>query len=145
MARKDSLKKLKSVLMKRREALSRALNGDLSLLMEMKEQSGGDVVDFALDTSAGEISSQLAEVESREIKQIDKALDRMKSGEYGQCEICSGKIPLVRLKILPYATMCINCQRELEKHGDVDASEIDWSNIVDVSSRSLNLSDAELN
>ena len=127
--------------MKRRDALVRALNGDLSLLMELKEQSGGDVVDFASDTSAGEISSQLAEVESRELKQLDKALDRMKSGEYGQCEICSGKIPLMRLQILPYATMCINCQRELEKLGDVDAADVDWSHIVDLpaSDRNLNV------
>lgn len=144
MARKDSLIKLKAVLVKRREALRKALDGDLSLLMELTEQSG-DVVDFASDTSAGEITSQLAEVESRELKQIDRALSRLESGEYGECEICLGKIPLSRLQVLPYATMCISCQREVEKHGDIERGDADWSRIVDMtqSDRDLNVSDLE--
>jgi DnaK suppressor protein len=31
--------------------------------------------------------------------------------------VCGGKIPLARLNALPYATMCIECQRELERSG----------------------------
>jgi len=42
----------------------------------------------------------------------------MKEGTYGQCEVCSGRIPLVRLHALPYATMCIGCQRDLERSGE---------------------------
>ena len=50
MARKDSIKKLKVVLIQRREALIKALAGDNSLLNEMSKQTSGDVIDFALDT-----------------------------------------------------------------------------------------------
>jgi DnaK suppressor protein len=42
----------------------------------------------------------------------------MKEGTYGQCEVCGGRIPLARLEALPYATMCIACQRELERSGE---------------------------
>ncbi|MCA9173264.1 MAG: TraR/DksA family transcriptional regulator [Planctomycetales bacterium] len=117
MARKDAILKLHQVLVKRRDALRQALAGDLSLLKELRDQQGGDVVDFALDSAQDEISSQLAEVESRELSQIDGALERIREGRYGLCEICNKPIPLARLQALPYAQSCINCQRELEASG----------------------------
>jgi DnaK suppressor protein len=117
MARRDAIKALRDVLLKRREALRRALSGDLSLLKELSDQSSGDVVDFALDSAHNEISSQLAEVESRELANVDMALERIREGTYGACESCNEQIPLARLQALPYATSCIDCQRELEKNG----------------------------
>ena len=104
MPRKDSILKMRHILITRRDALRRALAGDLSLLKEMRQQSGGDVVDAALDSAQDEINSQLAEVESRELASIDKALEQMGEGTYGICEGCGQKIPLARLNALPYAT-----------------------------------------
>lgn len=117
MARKDSLLNLRSILVKRRDALRSALAGDLSLLKELRSESPGDVVDAAYDSTQDEISSQLAEVESRELASIENALERMTDGKYGQCEVCGGRIPMARLNALPYATVCIDCQRELERSG----------------------------
>ena len=128
MARKDSILKLRQLLVQRRDALRRALAGDLSMLKSMAEQSGGDVVDAALDAAQDEISSQLAEVESRELAQIENALERMRQGTYGQCEICESKIPLARLSALPYAMTCIDCQRAAEAGGSVGGS---WATFVD--------------
>jgi DnaK suppressor protein len=45
----------------------------------------------------------------------------MKAGKYGSCEYCGGKIPMARLNALPYATMCIECQREAERSGGSSA------------------------
>jgi DnaK suppressor protein len=117
MARKDALFNLRAILVRRRDALRSALAGDLSLLKELRSESPGDIVDAALDSSHDEISSQLAEVESRELASIENALERMRGGQYGTCEYCGGKIPMARLTALPYATMCIGCQREAERSG----------------------------
>lgn len=117
MARKDSLLNLHAILVRRRDALRSALAGDLTLLRELRSESPGDVIDAAYDSAQDEISSQLAEVESRELAHIENALERMRAGSYGSCEVCSCKIPLARLNALPYATMCIDCQRELERSG----------------------------
>lgn len=117
MARKDALLNLRAILIRRRDALRSALAGDLSLLRELRSESPGDVIDAAYDTAQDEISSQLAEVESRELASIENALERMKAGVYGLCEVCNGKIPMARLDALPYATMCISCQRDLERSG----------------------------
>ena len=117
MARNEALLNLRAILIRRRDALRSALAGDLSLLKELRSESPGDVVDAAYDSAQDEISSQLAEVESRELANIENALERMKAGKYGLCEVCNGKIPMARLNALPYATMCIECQRELERSG----------------------------
>ena len=130
MGRKDTLKRLRDVLVLRREALKQALNGDLSLLNNLKDTKA-DVVDVALDSIQDEINSQLAEVESRELKSMDAALDRFDEGTYGVCEGCKSDIPLTRLQALPYAVCCIECKRKLEEHGYKTAQEVDWSNIFD--------------
>lgn len=118
MARKESLANMRAILVKRRDALRSALAGDLTLLRELHSQSPGDVIDAAYDTAQDEVNSQLAEVESRELASIENALGRMKDGTYGQCEVCGSRIPLARLEALPYATMCIACQREVERSGE---------------------------
>lgn len=138
MARKDSLLKLQSLLVNRRDALRQALAGDLSLLKSLPEQTGGDVVDAALDAAQDEISSKLAEVESRELVQIDTALERIREGTYGQCEVCNNKIPLARLNALPYAMTCIDCQRAAETGNGPPA---DWGLMLDTD---VSLSDSEV-
>ncbi|MBN1854448.1 MAG: TraR/DksA family transcriptional regulator [Pirellulales bacterium] len=133
MARKDQILKLGNVLVKRRDALRKALAGDLSLLKEFRSENAGDVVDAALDSAQNEISSQLAEVESRELANIEKALQRLRNGTYGICEGCEGKIPVARLNALPYATFCINCQRASEISGSGSQLDADWSRVLDSS------------
>ena len=73
MARKDSLVSLRAILVRRRDALRSALAGDLSLLRDLRSESPGDVIDAAYDSTQDEISSQLAEVESRELANIETA------------------------------------------------------------------------
>ena len=124
MVRKDAILNLKKVLIKRRDALRKALAGDLSMLKELREQASGDIVDFALDSAQDEISSQLAEVESRELSYIEYALEQMREGQYGTCGGCKGKIPLARLQALPYAATCIECQRSAEKDPDSDLARL---------------------
>ena len=125
MPRKDSLLNLRVILIRRRDALRNALAGDLSLLKELRSESPGDVIDAAYDSTQDEICSQLAEVESRELSNIENALHRMRVGKYGSCEVCNGKIPMARLNALPYATMCIECQRDLERSGASGGSQYD--------------------
>jgi len=145
MTRKEAILNLRNVLIKRRDALRRALAGDLSMLKELREQTKGDVIDFALDAAQDEISSQLAEVESRELANIENALERMREGAYGACQQCSENIPLARLQALPYANLCIRCQREAEKGGGQQGAP-DWSRLIDTSpaDKDVVFSDIEL-
>lgn len=145
-SRKQAILNMREVLLKRREALRRALAGDLSLLRELDSRAGGDVVDFALDSVQDEITSQLIEVESRELARIEKALEKMQAGTYGICEECGCDIPLARLYALPYATLCIRCQRELERQGAAERREVDWSRLGEMEPQDseVSLNDIEL-
>ncbi|MBI2481382.1 MAG: TraR/DksA family transcriptional regulator [Planctomycetia bacterium] len=114
MRRRDALRRMRSNLLRRREALCKSLDLSRSQLQATSDQDAGDNADVALDAEYHEISSQLAEVESNELAQIDVALERIASGEYGICDDCGRSIPLVRLQAVPYASLCIQCQRGQE-------------------------------
>src|SRR5687768_5541762 len=145
MARKDAIYTMRQILVKRRDALRKALAGDLSMLKELREQTAGDIVDAALDSAQDEINSQLAEVESRELAQIENALARIRSGNFGACEGCSLKIPSARLSALPYATLCIDWEREAEKYGGGGGAADDWGRILDSSGDGdVSISDIEI-
>src|SRR4051794_31675623 len=143
-SRKESIDKMRELLVTRRNALRKALAGDLSLLKQLREQSGGDVVDAALDAAQDEISSQLAEVESRELANIERALVLIKKGSYGVCEGCGERIPLARLNALPYATSCIECQRAAETGGGAGGSGSDWSRVLDSGFSDVDVSFSDL-
>ena len=140
MSRKDAILNMRQILIKRRDALRKALAGDLSLLKELRAQPSGDMVDAALDSVQDEISSQLAEVESRELTRIEYALERMREGQFGTCEGCGQNIPMARLNALPYATYCIGCQREAERQGGGSGADVDWSRLLDSSGGDVDLS-----
>jgi DnaK suppressor protein len=140
--RKEALKKLREILLQRREALVKALAGDNSLLNEMSQQAGGDVIDFALDSASDEIFSRLAEAESRELAHIQYALEKLDEGTYGNCESCEKSIPLTRLQALPYATLCIDCKRKVEQGIIAPGSAGGW---VAADSEDAALGDMDIN
>jgi len=116
MSRKEALLKLRQVLLQRRDAMRRVLEGDLTALAELSLASG-DLADAALDSAHEEVTSQMAEVEGRELVQIEEALQRFDDKTYGLCVECDKPVPLARLQALPYARFCIDCQRQSEKRG----------------------------
>ena len=146
MARKDALLALHKLLVLRRDALRRALAGDMSLLKEMGSSGSGDSADIAMDLTQNEVSSKLAEIESRELGRIERAIEKLKDGSFGSCENCSRKIPMARLNALPYTTTCVSCQRLSEQYGTGDSEhQEDWQRVYDNEPRSdsVKLSDIE--
>jgi RNA polymerase-binding transcription factor DksA len=51
----------------------------------------------------------------RKLESIDHALRLAQAGTYGVCEGCGSRIDPARLEILPEATLCLECQRKLER------------------------------
>lgn len=43
------------------------------------------------------------------LSKVDRALDRVEAGTYGTCEVCGKAIPVERLEVLPYSTLCVEC------------------------------------
>ena len=51
----------------------------------------------------------------RVLEQVEDALRRFKEGTYGICEQCGAKIAPARLRVLPYAPLCLECQQHRER------------------------------
>src|SRR3954447_10013180 len=134
MARNDALLRLHKTLLSRRTELRKRLGVELADLSRGKgSQPSGDAADAAFDASGEEIASQLAELEGRELAQVERALRRLKAGTYGKCEVCSVTIPVARLNALPFSTLCVKCQREMETDGGWGAGrgELDWAKLAE--------------
>jgi DnaK suppressor protein len=151
MARQDALLRLHKTLMARRAELRKRLGMELEDLAHVKHSSAsGDAADAAFDASGEELASTLAELESKELAQIERALRRLKSGTYGKCEACAARIPVARLNALPFSTLCIKCQREMEAEGGWlhGRSADDWGKLAEggnpMDERDVRLSDLEI-
>jgi DnaK suppressor protein len=134
MARPDALLRLHKTLQGRLTDLRKKLADDLDGLRNQNDAtSNGDVADAAFESGSDEMASQLAELDSREITQIERALVRLRQGTYGLCESCGEKIPVGRLNALPYSTLCIGCQREQERFPDwaERRGAANWENVFD--------------
>lgn len=131
MARKDALLRIHKQLMDRRDHLRRMLDRDVAD-MNINSSGSRDEVDAAFDSGTGEVSSHLAEFESRELAQIEKAIRRLKGGTYGSCEGCDKKINVARLNALPYSTTCMECQRAAERpHAVHNRITGNWEKVYD--------------
>jgi DnaK suppressor protein len=93
------------------------------LIKSRKEYEGqltaGDFID-EVDDAQREISAysqfSLIERKNRELQQIEYLLNRVaEEKDFGLCEECGTRIPKERLLLVPEATLCVACQRELEK------------------------------
>ncbi len=132
MSRKESLQNLRVTLVRRRDALRKALAGDLSLLSELHQQKTGDALDAAADTVQDELNSQLVEVESKELVAIEESIAKFHQETYGDCEDCGKPIPLNRLRAIPYASECIECRRKTESGNDSSSPAVPWNRIFDL-------------
>jgi DnaK suppressor protein len=136
MARKDALIRLHKSLVARRDELQRRIGGEMNDLLHQSWKSG-DSADMAFESGSEEVSSQLAQLESRELMQIERSLERLKQGIYGRCEACQKRIPIERLNALPFSTTCIQCQREMESGGGwaSGSGAGDWGRVSDAEAR----------
>jgi len=68
----------------------------------------------AFEEVAGEVSS-LSERTIKEIQLVDDALRRLEKGEFGICQSCRQPIPVERLKVVPEARYCLDCEESREE------------------------------
>jgi len=84
---------------------------------EAGEESAFDnhLADTATETYDRELDYSLEENSEHVLAEIDAALKRIEDGTYGICTNRGEQIPVERLEARPYATLCIDCQRERER------------------------------
>jgi DnaK suppressor protein len=75
----------------------------------------GDEADQAGQSIEKELLFELSDNERMQLDQIEGALRKMEKGTYGLCEQCLKPIQKARIKALPFARYCIDCQNSAER------------------------------
>jgi len=107
MEKEDTLKVIRDINALQMKGVKNE-NGDLSSYSKHQADQGTDV-----DSLEKEV--YLLENLQEKIKHINQALKRIYDKSYGLCEMCGCYIEERRLKIVPYASMCIECKTKEEK------------------------------
>ena len=90
----------------RLRTIREGLPAQLDDVRDVEEQSVSDLfqeMDFAI-----------MQMKANTLAQIDEALLRLEDGTYGTCAECAEEIAEARLKAVPFATLCRDCQAQEE-------------------------------
>ncbi len=90
-----------------------ATNAEFRAIVE--EMDPKDFADVASDDVDRKMIEALGSQDIKRLRAIESALVRIQQGRYGSCMKCSKRIPQERLVALPYAVLCIECQKNEER------------------------------
>jgi DnaK suppressor protein len=113
---KEFTEKMKELLLsQKREILETlvATNADFRAIVE--EMDPKDFADVASDDIDRKMIEALGTQDIKRLRAIDAALGRINQGRYGLCMKCNKKIPSERLQAIPYAVLCVECQKGEER------------------------------
>jgi DnaK suppressor protein len=88
---------------------------DLKVGQEASDDGTEDIVDRANNSYNREFMFALSDAERQMLLEIEDALERLDEGGYGICLNCSDDIPKIRLRAVPWARYCIDCQEQVEQ------------------------------
>jgi DnaK suppressor protein len=106
------LERMRKRLRKRQKVLSDQIISKRSKVKSSRV-ANPDRVDLADDYAYRARRKFLLEQWEDQLAEINRALKRINEGTYGICENCGNAILVERLEALPYAELCIECQRKV--------------------------------
>jgi len=115
MLTKNEMEMFKNKLLDRRVQIEKNLNGTALELEGMRSLELNDDGDYAAASAETLVDSAILEQQRKELAEIDLALDKIKNGTYGICEMCEEPIGKARLEVKNFARFCITCREINEK------------------------------
>ncbi|NCC71147.1 TraR/DksA family transcriptional regulator [bacterium] len=117
---KEELKKFEEILLKQKEETIEKLSqiatkdndGEYTAI---HEDYGSADEDNATELADKLDKNSLINSFVKDLKQYEKAINKIKNGTYGKCDHCSAEIDKKRLEYFPSALYCSECQRKIEK------------------------------
>lgn len=103
----------KDLLIQKLDGLIAEINKTMSSFSGFRDEPP-DFLDQASIESDADFSLRLKERESKLMRKIRKALERLDEGNFGVCEKCGREISEDRLKARPMAVLCIKCKKKQE-------------------------------
>jgi DnaK suppressor protein len=91
-----------------RQVRQRAVSNDATEVVDTAESAEADIQD--------ELHFSLMQMKGEMLEKIEEALIRLDSGNFGICTDCGDEIAERRLRALPFALRCKECEEEREVH-----------------------------
>ncbi len=104
---REMLEERRQEIQKKLRSLRETLPADNDNVKDTEEQSVDDFVK--------EVDFALMQMKSQTLAKIDEAIHRLEKGRYGVCTECGTEIAAARLKALPFAALCFDCQAAEEQ------------------------------
>lgn len=120
----EKLRRYYHLLTAMREAIQKGLafHSEEALKKNGKDDAGDlsgysqHLADAGSDTADRDFALSLISNEQEALKEIADAIERLKSGKYGICEITNKIIPHARLMAVPFTRYSLEGQKELERN-----------------------------
>lgn len=116
MPNKKQIDEMKNILLERKAQIETNIQDSKHNITLLKSQEVNDDFDYAEVSSDSYTEGLIINQQLSELSEIDAALNRIKNGTYGICEMCDDVISLGRLKAKPFAKYCIVCRELVEKN-----------------------------
>lgn len=91
------------------------LHTDAGNVTSATKEPGTDIYDLTSADRDRELYLLLSDRDREKLRDIDEALRRIDTGEYGSCEECGVDIPFGRLMVAPLTRHCVRCKSNFEK------------------------------
>lgn len=119
MIKEELLKRKEDIIKEAKAEIARHVSGDAKQIVETALDDGDWSV---IDLSEG-INLKRLETHRDMLLGIDESLRKIKEGTYGVCEDCGNKIGMKRLKVMPFAIYCRDCQEKKETFEKIEREE----------------------
>ena len=123
--KQKELQTFKKKLTQDRTLLLQTLSPKMDPSPKTGDPEGGDVCDIASSDRERELRLRLSERERQKLRAIEDALERIEDGTFDTCEGCGSKIPIGRLRVMPFTTVCVKCQSDKERQHKLYAEPYD--------------------
>ena len=81
----------------------------------VSSSSGQHIGDAGSEAEVRDLTIRLLDKDREQLFEIDAALERIRLGFYGICEVSLEPIPKKRLQVRPFCRLTVKCQEEYEK------------------------------
>jgi DnaK suppressor protein len=115
MLTKIELEDFQNKLLDRRVQIEKNLRGTSLELEQMRNLELNDEGDHASASAEAIVDNAILEQQRKELNEIELALDKIREGTYGICEMCEDPIGKDRLEVKNFARFCITCREITEK------------------------------
>jgi len=109
------LNEFQNKLLDRRVQIEKNLRGTTLELEGMRGLELNDEGDYAAASAETIVDSAILVQQRKELNEIELALDKIKVGTFGICEMCEETIGKARIAVKNFARFCITCREINEK------------------------------